>query len=92
MNILKNLFLIGLTCGLLVFVTFIKSEVRSLTKETQVVIKEQEKLEEHIKVLEAEFAYLTNPARLAKLSDKLAFKNIDFNSTKPQLVSLKFQQ
>lgn len=92
MNILKNLFLIGLTCGLLVFVTFIKSEVRSLTKETQVVIKQQENLEENIKVLEAEFAYLTNPIRLAKLSDRLGFKNIDFNSTKPQLVSLRYQQ
>ncbi|HAG52972.1 MAG TPA: hypothetical protein DCL21_04205 [Alphaproteobacteria bacterium] len=90
MNIFKNLFMIGLTCGLLVFVTFIKSEVRALTKETQHVIKQQEKLEENIKVLEAEFAYLTNPARLAKISEKLNFKNIDFNSTKPQLVSLRY--
>lgn len=92
MNILKNLLLICTTCALLVFVTFIKSEVRSLTKETQVVIKQQENLEENIKVLEAEFAYLTNPTRLAKISTKLHFKNIDFNSTKPQLVSLRYQQ
>lgn len=91
MNILKNLFLVSLTCGLMVFVTFIKSEVRSLTRETQTVIKQQEKLEENIKVLEAEFAYLTNPTRLTQLSDKLGFRNIDFNSTKPQLVSLKYQ-
>lgn len=91
MNILKNLLMIGLTCGLLVFVTFIKSEVRSLTKETQHVIKQQEYLEENIKVLEAEFAYLTNPARLAKISDQLNLRNIDYNSTKPQLVSLRYQ-
>lgn len=76
----------------MVFVTFIKSEVRSLTNETQNIIKQQENLEENIKVLEAEYAYLTNPIRLAKLSDQLGFKNIDFNSTKPQLVSLKYHQ
>lgn len=90
MNILKNLFLIGLTCGLLVFVTFIKSEVRSLTYETQLVIKQQERLEENIKVLEAEFAYLTNPTRLAIISEQLELENIDFGSTKPQLVSLRY--
>lgn len=90
MNIFKSLFLVGSAFSLLVFVTFIKSEVRSLTKETQAVIKQQEYLEENIKVLEAEFAYLTSPARLAKISDKLDFKNIDFNSTKPQLVSFRY--
>jgi hypothetical protein len=92
MNIFKNLFLVGSICGLLVFVTLIKSEVRSLTNETRHTIKSQEKLEENIQVLEAEFAYLTSPARLEKISAKLDFKNIDFNSTKPQLVSLRYQQ
>ena len=92
MNVFKNLCLIGLSCSLLVFVTFIKSEVRSLTQETQDVIKQQELLEENIKVLESEYAYLTTPARLVKLSEKLDFKSIDYNSTKPQLVSLSYQK
>lgn len=92
MNIFKNLVLVGSICGLLVFVTLIKSEVRTLTNETHDTIKHQEKLEENIQVLEAEFAYLTSPARLTKISTKLDFKNIDFNSTKPQLVSLRYQQ
>lgn len=92
MQMFKQVFLIVLAAGFLVFVSFIKSEVTSLTTETGEIIKQQAKLEETIQILEAEYTYLTSPARLAKISEKLNFKVIDFDATKPQLVSLKYQK
>lgn len=92
MSVLRKILLISFTVSMMVFVTFIKSEVRSLKHETQVVIKEQEQLEESIQVLEAEYTYLTSPVRLAKISEDLNLRTIDYNSTKPQLVSLRYSE
>lgn len=92
MSIFKKIFFISFTVCLMVFVIFIKSEVRSLSTQTRQIMKQQEKLEENIQVLEAEFAYLTNPKRLERLSQNLNLKTIDFYSTKPQLVSLRYKK
>lgn len=92
MSIFKNIVFICLTVSLMVFVTFTSAEVRSLQSEAREVIKIQEGLQENIQVLEAEFAYLTSPARLEKISQNLNLQTIDYNSTKPQLVSLRYSE
>lgn len=92
MSVFKNIVFICLTVCLMVFVTFTSAEVRNLQSEAHQVIKEQEQIKENIQVLEAEFTYLTSPARLEKISQNLNLQTIDFNSTKPQLVSLKYSE
>lgn len=92
MGVFKNIMFIFATVSLMVFVTFVRAEVRNLSQEARSVVKQQEKLQENIQVLEAEFAYLTRPARLEKIGKTLNLQTIDFNSTKPQLVSLRYSE
>jgi len=92
MNIFKNIFFICLTVGLMVFVSFTSAEVRNLSNEAREVIQEQETLGENIQVLEAELAYLTSPERLEQISNNLNLQTINYNSTKPQLVSLRYSE
>ncbi|MCP4356107.1 MAG: hypothetical protein GY793_10890 [Proteobacteria bacterium] len=92
MNIFKNIVFISLTVGLMVFVSFTSAEVRSLSTQAREVIQEQENLNENIQVLEAELTYLTSPSRLEQIAGNLNLKTIDYNSTKPQLVSLRYAE
>ena len=76
----------------MVFVSFTSAEVRNLSNEAREVIQEQETLGENIQVLEAELAYLTSPERLEQISNNLNLQTINYNSTKPQLVSLRYSE
>ena len=76
----------------MVFVSFTSAEVRNLSTQAREVIQEQEDLNENIQVLEAELTYLTSPIRLEQISTELQLKTIDYDSTKPQLVSLRYTE
>jgi len=92
MNIFRNIFCIAMVVSLMVFVSFTSAEVRSLGNQAKEVLKEQEKLNENIQVLEAELTYLTSPERLENISSELNLQTIDYGSTKPQLISLRYSE
>lgn len=61
---------------LFVLMLMIKTDVQTLIEQRRMLISEKETLHENIRVLQAEYAYLIRPDRLAHLSNQLDLQAI----------------
>ena len=54
----------------------VKNDVQAMHKKRDALIAEKQKLEESLKVLEAEYAYLSRPARLEEFAMGLLLQHL----------------
>ncbi len=69
--------------GSLVGVFHVKNSVQDLNEERASLMLERHQLEESMKVLEAEYAYLTQPERLAAYASALDLEEVEVSQIVP---------
>jgi hypothetical protein len=67
----------GFVTLLFVLMLMIKTDVQTLLEERRALVEEKSLLEENIRVLNAEYAYLVRPDRLLNLSKQLQLKQVE---------------
>lgn len=76
MNMSSIIFSGVLVVALFLVMLAIKTDVQSLVEKREDLIAEKARLEESIRVLKLEYAYLTRPEQLNSFSKKLALQPI----------------